>query len=127
LACCKSLGLDATVVQSTADVAGACGVLGATGTTTLINASANVLTVGLLPIDANPAPNTVLVDVPALGIKIVLNEQVVTGDGPTKLSLAVNAIHIYLVNVNIAGIGILSGDIVIAQSKAQRNCTPGCS
>jgi hypothetical protein len=59
--------------------------------------------------------------------KIVLNEQVVTGDGATKLSLTVNTIHICLVNVNIAGIGVLSGDIVIAQSKAQRNCTAGCS
>jgi hypothetical protein len=122
------LALDAAVVQSTAHVSGTCGSgLTATGGVTFTNASANVLTIGSLGIAAHPAPNTVLADVPALGIKIVLNEQVLTGDGATSLGLTVNAIHVYLTNVTIAGIGVLSGDIIIGQAKAQRSCGGGCS
>jgi hypothetical protein len=68
----------------------------------------------------------VLLDSQLLGIKIVLNEQIVTGDGVNTRGLTVNAIHIYLTDVEIAGIGIVTGDIIIAQSKAQRHCGGGC-
>jgi uncharacterized repeat protein (TIGR01451 family) len=120
------LSLDSTLVQSTADVSGDCGAFTPTGTTTLANAVANVLGIGSLSITANPLPNTVLLDSQLLGIKIVLNEQIVTGDGVNTRGLTVNAIHIYLVDVDVAGIGIVSGDIIIAQSKAQRNCGGSC-
>lgn len=122
----KVLTVDSTLVQSTADVSGACGALTATGTTTLTDAVANVLTIGSVTLDAHPLPNTVALNLPHLGIRIVLNEQIVTGDGTDHLSITVNAIHIYLVDVDVAGIGIVNGDIVIAQSKARRSCGGGC-
>ena len=118
----KLLTLDATVVQSTADINGPCGTLVATGTTTLASASGTLNGVPLV-IAANPPPNTVLVN--TAGIRVVLNEQLLSGDGVTSLSLTVNAIHITFTNVVVGGIGILNGDIIIASSHAQRVCGEG--
>jgi hypothetical protein len=118
----KLLTLDATVVQSTADIDGPCGTLVATGTTTLASASGTLNGVPLA-IAANPPPNTVLVN--TAGIRVVLNEQLLSGDGVTSLSLTVNAIHITFTNVVVGGIGILNGDIIIASSHAQRVCGEG--
>jgi hypothetical protein len=98
-------------------------VLAAAGTTTLVGATASLLGASLA-VEAHPLPNTILVN--TLGIKVVLNEQIVSGDGVTGLSITVNAIHVYLTNVNVAGVGILNGDIIVAQSKAERNCVPEC-
>lgn len=58
-----------------------------TGRTTLAGATSNVPGVG--PIALNPAPNTVLID--ELGLRIVLNEQIVSPNGE---QIIVNAVHI---------------------------------
>ena len=121
------LTLDATTVRSTATVTGPCGgPLTATGTTLLEGASAGSALGAGLGISASPSPNFVLLD--ALGVRVVLNEQIQGGDGTTHRSLTVNAIHITLSNVTLAGIGVVSGDIVIAHSEAQLSCaTPAAS
>ena len=121
------LTLDATTVRSTATVTGPCGgALTATGTTLLEGASAGSTLGAGLGIAASPSPNFVLLD--ALGVRVVLNEQIQSGDGTTHRSLTVNAIHITLSNVTLAGIGVVSGDIVIAHSEAQLSCaTPAAS
>lgn len=116
------LSITADTVQSTADVSGECGVSGltATGTTTIENAAVGgTLGVGL-NIDASPAPNTVLLDL--LGIRVILNEQIVSGDGVNSSGITVNAIHIDLSDTILSLLGTLSGDIIIAQSQAQVLC-----
>jgi len=116
------LSIGADTVVSTADVSGDCGTgsLTATGATTIENASAGG-TLGLgLTIASSPSPNFELINL--LGIRVVLNEQIVTGDGVTSRGITVNAIHVDLTNTVLSLIGVLSGDIIIAQSQAQVQC-----
>ena len=120
------IDLSATTVQSTAMATGTCAasMLSASGTTTLASASISVLGAAAVGISANPAPNTSLLPgvLGPLGIVITLNEQILSGDGVTFRGITVNAIHINLSGSVLAGIGLLSGDIVIAQSQAEVVC-----
>ncbi len=117
------LTLHADEVRSSAVIGGTCGsALSATGSTTLVNAGVGG-TLGLgLQIGATVPPNTVLLNL--LGIRVVLNEQILGGDGITSRTISVNAIHISVVNSLLAPLGSLSGDIVIAHSDAQVVCAP---
>lgn len=75
--------------------------------------------VGSIFIDANAAPNTVLLDL--AGIRIVLNEQILTQNGDT-LSLEVNAIHITVDPL----LNVVDADVVIGHSFATMTVpTPG--
>jgi len=116
------LTIGADTVSTTAEVSGSCSdeTLTATGTTTLENAGAGgTLGIGLT-IASNPPPNFELLNL--LGIRVVLNEQIVTGDGVNSRGITVNAIRIDLTNTILSLIGALSGDIVIAQSQAEVVC-----
>jgi uncharacterized repeat protein (TIGR01451 family) len=115
------LTLDADLIQSAAIVDGTCGSsLVATGSADLINAVAGGgLGLGLT-IASHPGPNTVLLD--AAGVKIVLNEQFITGNGATSRGITVNAVHVYLQNALLSGLGVMSGEIVISQSHAGVQC-----
>ena len=116
------LGVSADVVQSTASAGGCGGALFATGTTTIANGDADgPLGVGLT-INASPLPNTVLLDL--AGLRIVLNEQIPFGNGSTTVGLVVNAIHVELDNYLLSGVGLLSGEIIIAQSRANAQIGP---
>lgn len=121
------LTLDATTVRSTATVTGPCGgALIATGTTLLEGATAGSSLGAGLGVSASPGPNTVLLD--TSGVRVVLNEQSQGGNGTASRSLTVNAIHITLNNVTLAGIGVVSGDIIIAHAEAELACaTPAAS
>ena len=72
-------------------------------------------------IPASPAPNTVLWN--AGGILVVLNEQLLSGDGTSGLALAVNALRIEFTNA-VLGLGLLNGQIVIAHSEASLAAVP---
>jgi uncharacterized repeat protein (TIGR01451 family) len=115
--------LDADVVRSTAGLTGSCGAgLSATGTTTIVNPRiGGLLTVGR-GIAVSPPPNTVLVDLPTL--RVVLNEQIPSGAAGVQ-SLTVNALHASFNALPIPKAGLLSGDIVIAQSHAEIHCATG--
>lgn len=116
------LTIGADTVATTAEVTGSCseGTLTATGTTTIENAGVGG-TLGLgLSIGVNPAPNTELINL--LGIRVVLNEQIITGNGVDSRGITVNAIRVDLTNTILSLIGALSGDIVIAQSQAEVIC-----
>ncbi len=117
------LTLHADEVRSSAAIGGTCGsALTATGSTTLVNAGVGG-TLGLgLHIGAAVPPNTVLLDL--LGIRVVLNEQIVGGDGLTSRSISVNAIHISIQNALLSPIARLTGNIVISHSEAQVVCAP---
>lgn len=115
------LTLRAAEVRSKAEVHGTCGsALTASGSTALVNASAGgILGLGL-HLAANPAPNTVLLNL--LGVRLVLNEQLTGGDGILTRSLTVNAIHLSIHNALLAAIGGLSGDVVISHSEVSLDC-----
>jgi uncharacterized repeat protein (TIGR01451 family) len=115
------LNLGAKAIVSDASITGTCrSALAATGTTQITGATLGGLAALGLTIPPNPAPNTVLLDV--LGIRVVLNEQSVSGNGATTATLAVNAVHVSLSNTILSLIGALSGDIVIAHSEATLTC-----
>lgn len=125
-------GLDADAIASTADASGSCGdTLTVNGTTTLTNAVASGSAAETASVDgavaASPAPNTVLLDAAANGgqIRVVLNEQLVSGNGTDSLRIVVNAVHLTITNVTIAGLGIVNEDIIIAQSEAGVSCAAG--
>lgn len=109
------LNLTAGVVQSDSMVSGDYGSLSANGSSILTDVDLSVLGADVF-VDANAAPNTVLFD--ALGIQIVLNEQIMGGNGVDSRSLEVNAIRISFDDV-AAGLGLLNGDIKIAHSYAE--------
>lgn len=116
------LTIGAETVSSTAEVSGSCSdeTLTATGTTTLEDAGAGgTLGIGLT-ISSTPPPNFELLNL--LGIRVVLNEQIITGDGVNSRGITVNAIRIDLTNTILSLIGALSGDIIIAQSQAEVVC-----
>ncbi len=79
---------------------------GVTGSSDLVNA----MVLGV-PVVVSPAPNTVLVDTPLL--RIVLNEQIVTGT-PGNQQIVVNAVHITTFDPIT---GLLVEDIIIASSQ----------
>ncbi|HXU33764.1 MAG TPA: DUF11 domain-containing protein, partial [Thermoanaerobaculia bacterium] len=114
------LTLSADTVVSNAAITGPCtGAPTAAGATTLTNVVLGGPAGIGLTVPVHPAPNFVLLNV--LGIRVVLNEQIATGSGLTR-GLTVNAIHVSVTNSVLAGLGVLSGDIVIAQSQAALTC-----
>ncbi len=119
------LRLDAELLQSAATLDGACGsLLTASGSARLTGATAGGALGAGLDVPANPAPNTLLLD--RAGVRIVLNEQIRSGDGVLRLGLTVNAVHVFLQGARVGALGALSGDLVIAQSSASVEC-PGRS
>lgn len=117
------LNFHASEVRSSAALGGTCGVaLTATGATTLANAELGGLLGGGLRLGVSYPPNTVLLNL--LGARVVVNEQIVSGDGVTSRALAVNALHISLQNSLLAAIGRLNGDLVIAHAEARVVCPP---
>ncbi len=112
------LSLHADEVRSSAAIGGTCGsALTATGSTTLANAELGGLLGQGLHLAASYPPNTVLLNL--LGARVVVNEQIASGDGVTSRALAVNALHISLQNSLLALVGRLTGDIVISHSEAR--------
>ena len=57
------------------------------------------------------------------GVSLILNEQILTGDGISNAGMAVNAIHLEF-NDFTSGLGILNGDIIIGHSEAQVQALP---
>jgi hypothetical protein len=89
-----------------------------TGTLTLTNPRLTVLGIAVA-VAPNLPPNTVLINL--LGITVTANEQILVSAGPTN-DLVVNAIHVSFNGAALAGLGLLNGDIVLAQSHVQLRC-----
>ncbi len=103
------LSLTAQAVASSATASCSAGSVVFTGSSTLTNVAVGGA-VGSPSVVANPAANTILLNV--LGVRIVLNEQIPSGN-----TFTVNAIHVTLNNAVLSGLGVLSGDIYVAQSR----------
>ena len=52
-----------------------------------------------------------------IGAKLVLNEQIPSGNNTSSLGLTTNAIDLTFVNVVVAGLGTLNGQVIVAQSQ----------
>lgn len=112
------LTLTSNEIGSTATVGDLCSSAeNAAGTADLANARLGGV-LGNIPIPLSPAPNTVLLN--QLGIKITLNEQILAITGRVT-SLTVNAVHVQFSGA-VTALGLLSGDVILAQSKAQSEC-----
>ncbi|MGH8499070.1 MAG: hypothetical protein ACRERV_09725, partial [Methylococcales bacterium] len=108
-------------VESTSTITGVCGALTPAGTTTLTNAGVTVGANPLLALDVSPAPNTGI-DINVLGlagVTLILNEQVVGGNGITTSSISTNALHL-TVSINL--LGLVFADIILGHSEAAVNC-----
>ncbi|MGH8557357.1 MAG: choice-of-anchor P family protein [Methylococcales bacterium] len=115
------LGVTADAVESTSEITGVCGALTPAGTTTLTNAGVTVGANPLLALDVSPAPNTGI-DINVLGlagVTLILNEQVVGGNGITTSSISTNALHL-TVSINL--LGLVFADIILGHSEASVNC-----
>jgi hypothetical protein len=115
------LSVHANHISSSAVVEGTCctGFV-ASGQSMFSDGSLDCLIGSGLPIAGAPAPNTVMLD--GAGMRIVLNEQIVEGDGRRSLSMTVNAVHIHLDQVLVTGLGSISGNIYLGQSTAGLDC-----
>jgi uncharacterized repeat protein (TIGR01451 family) len=124
-------GLDADAVTSTASATGSCGsTLTVSGSSNLVNASVISDLADLVGIDAgvlaSPPANFILLEVNLLGghIRVVLNEQIETGDGISSKGITVNAVHVTINQLPLAGIITdVTGDVIISQSKAEVTCS----
>jgi len=104
--------LTATQIQSTTTIDSA---LNATGTATLLTGTSTPN----MSIPSAPAPNTVLVN--AGGVRVVLNEETITGNGVTSRDISTNAVDMTFVNApftSTTGTGLLNGSIILAHSEA---------
>jgi hypothetical protein len=104
--------LTAAGVQSTSTIDSS---LNATGTTTILTGTSNLN----VNIPSAPAPNTVLVD--AGGVRVVLNEQTISGNGLTARDISTNAVDVTFTNALFAsatGPGLLNGTIILSHSEA---------
>lgn len=140
------LFLGADAVTSNASVVGPCGgPLVASGSTSIVNGVVQAGSLAQVSVAASPAPNTNLATaliaaggssalvgnlLNTIGASILLNEQIVTGDGTNARSITVNAIHVILnINstTNVLGIGTitllrLTGNVIVSQSQASLSC-----
>lgn len=116
------LETNASQMGSSAEVQGSCcGGLTATGSTTVADAFLKCLIGDGIALPSNPEPNTQILH--DMGIRTILNEQVVEGDGSADLRLAVNAARITLDQVLVTGLGSVSGEVIIGRSVAGLSCS----
>ncbi|HEX9671044.1 MAG TPA: hypothetical protein VGC93_16365 [Thermoanaerobaculia bacterium] len=114
-----AVSLTADKVTAAADVAGACGTaLSRSGESVLAGARLT-FPGGSVALSAQAAPNTVAFD--DLGVRVVLNEQAIGGDGLTAGSVAVNAIHVTLDDILLGGV-LYSGEVIVSHAEADLQC-----
>jgi hypothetical protein len=135
------LSVGATTLTSTSQVSGGYAHLNATGGSVIEGLSIKLLGLNILTAEVTAAaangtlaPN-VGIDFSSIaglaslgGVTVMLNEQIVTGDGITARGITTNAIHIGLdnVGVTVAGLGLatVNGDIIIGHSDASMTAVP---
>lgn len=113
------LGLTATTLSSSAMVSGDYGSFTPTGSSIIEDANLNVASVGLIALDPNAAPNTVVDPLGALsllGLTVILNGQISNCSAAT-CDMAVNAMRIGFDNFAV-GTALLNGDIIFGHSEA---------
>ena len=117
-----SLGITADAIGSTTTVGANSGGLFATGNATFTNLALSGSLFDALNLNANllfnPGPNTVVLALSGLtGISLILNEQIMTGNGTDTLGMTTNAVHLSFKDYLFEG-KLLNGDVILGQSKA---------
>jgi len=110
--------LTATTIQSFSQ-ANSAGGLDASGMTVIEGLVLSGSAFGSLVFDGslfvNPTPNFILFS--GGGLSIILNEQILSGNGTTNIGIETNAIHIAFNQFPI-GTGFKNGDVIIAHTEA---------
>lgn len=116
IALLNAVSLAADAIESSASASCSNGTVVLEGQTALAGASLSVLGLVNIDLDTAPSPNTSILPgvLGPLGLSIVLNEQIVTGD-----SLSVNALRVNISGGLVGALGTLSGDVVLAQSQVE--------
>lgn len=122
------LSISATSVTSNSRVEGTPGSLTAIESAPIENLKLNVNGVSILNLTGtgmvNFAPNTLVSFAsPVAGLSVLLNEQILTGDGFNSRGITTNAIHVRFAGVATTA-GTLTGDLIIAHSSAQLRVVP---
>jgi hypothetical protein len=120
------ISLSASSVRVDAAIDGSCcsGALTARANTAIDQGEMRCFLPGGSGLPADAEPNTEILD--HAGMRIVLNEQTVTGDGHTGLKIAVNGIHVYFTDTLVTGVGQVNGDVVIGHTEAELACEQTC-
>jgi hypothetical protein len=118
----SGIGITSTLLMSSSTVTGDYGSLTATGSLTVEHLSITVNGVavaGFADFTGSIAANTT-VDLGAafIGASLILNEQILSGDGISSRDLTVNAVDLRLVSTGVAGLGTLDGQVIIEHSYA---------
>jgi hypothetical protein len=114
------LTVSADVIRSSASLAYACSSLQQNGgSSEIVHLVLGGVLGAAIPIPVAFPPNTVLLDVG--GLKLILNEQIFQNESGAPVRLTVNALHVIAAGV-VSSAGILSGDVILAQSHAEVGC-----
>jgi hypothetical protein len=114
-----------TLVTSSV-VTGDFGSLTAAGSLTVTNLQIRAYGVLLATIQGAIAPNT-MVDLGAafVGASLILNEQILSGDGISSLALTVNAVDLRLTDTAFLGFtGPVNGQVIVEHSFAEQTARP---
>ncbi len=118
------LSISATTLEVSSEVSGDYGGLGSVGSLyveDLIISVAGIAIPGYggLGVTGFIAANTgVALTGPLLGTSLILNQQIVTGDGINSLSLTTNAISLDVSAINIDLVGALTGTVTVGPTSA---------
>ena len=120
--------ISATTVTSLSHVNGTFGSLTATGSAPIQDLKIVVNAVTILDLTGtgmvNFAPNTLVTfATPIAGLRVVLNEQILSGNGIGSEKITTNAIHVYFSGV-VTPSGTITADLVVAHSSAQLRAVP---
>ena len=112
------LSIGANTLVSDSSVEGF-GAPSATGNATITGLTVSGTALGGLIVNGglfvNPAANSQLLNL--LGLRIVLNEQIPSGNNVSTAGIATNAIHVAFTNF-LLGTNLLNGDIIVSHSQA---------
>ena len=119
-----SITADALTVTST--VTGDFGSALATGVMEVTNLQVFVSGVQVgATLNGTSAPNTGIdIDTVLGGASLILNQQILTGDGINQVGIITNAIALQISNVGIAGVGTINGSAIIGPTQASLSLQP---
>ena len=116
----NALLLDATTLGATAQVSGDYNAFSVTGGSVIEDLDLSVGGADVA-VPVTFGPNTVLFN--GLGLMIVANEQITTGDGISSRGFEVNALHIFFDDF-AAGLNVIDGDIILGHAEAELTASP---
>ena len=114
--------ITAVTLNSSSTVMGDYGSLTAAGLLTVENLQIKVYGTLIFSITGTVLPNTMInLGTALVGASLILNEQILSGDGISSLALTVNAVNLRLTNTAFVGLnGPVSGQVIVEHSFAEQ-------